>query len=80
MPTWVIAFLMKMVNVIFPGSVVSRGTGGHDGITSKCSFSVGSRLVLVCLLLVISSRQTDSIFGIYLNVRQRTNIQIGIHR
>ena len=70
-PTWLKAFLLKIVNVFSPGYVVSLWTGAHDGIIIKCCFSVGSRLVLVCLLLTVHSRQPDSIFGIDLNVRQR---------
>lgn len=69
-----------MADVIFPGSAVSRGTGGHNRNSIKCKLSVGSRLVLVCMLLIVYSRQPDSIHSIHLNIRQRTNLQTGIHR
>ena len=51
MPTSLIALLLKMANVIFPGSAVSRGTGVMMTLLLLSGLAIGTRLLAsYCLI------------------------------
>lgn len=71
---------MKMADVPFLGSAAPHRIGGQYSNIFNCRISVASRMVLVCLFLVVYTKTPDIIFSIHLNLKQEIRFYTGIHK
>ena len=70
-----IAFHSKTVDVFALGSAVSCVVEGRHSNLFKCRVLAGTRLVFLCLLLVIYSQNPLSLYGIHLYLKRCLNVK-----